>query len=424
MRRRAALETVGLLTTSYPRFDGDPAGSFVDGYARCLATAGLRVEVLAPEPRDGRPTPARGGPEVRWVPYIRPRGALARTFYGAGVPDNVRVDPRAWPGLLTFPLAQWTAALRRVGRWDAIVSHWALPSGLVAGAVRGRRSHLAVLHGADVHLLRRLPIRRAVLRRLAAGADRLQLVSDAARDELCGWLPGPEGEALRARTFVQPMGFDPLPPGPSRAEARRMLGAARFVVLALGRLVPIKGLDVLVDAARGLPLEVWIAGDGPRRGALEEQARRLGVRARFFGAVAGSRKHALLRAADALAIPSRPTPSGRTEGLPVVALEGADAGLPLVVSASGGLPRLFRHERAALVVPPGDAGALRAALERLRTDPALRRGVSGAAARVAAEHRWSSVAPRLLAALEPSALAPAGSMPHDRRTPRWRGEAG
>src|SRR5690348_2455743 len=92
---------IGLLTTSFPRFEGDVAGSFVLGFARALVARGHTLTVLAPEPLDRIEPPDFGSTiAVRYVPYVRPR-SLARTFYGAGVADNAK-NPLAWPGLLTF----------------------------------------------------------------------------------------------------------------------------------------------------------------------------------------------------------------------------------------------------------------------------------------------------------------------------------
>ena len=96
---------IALLTTSFPRFDGDVPGLFVLGFARALAERNHRVEVFAPEPSEELAPPAWPGVEVRWLPYMRPR-RLARTFYGAGVPDNLSRDPAAWLGL-ALPVMVW-----------------------------------------------------------------------------------------------------------------------------------------------------------------------------------------------------------------------------------------------------------------------------------------------------------------------------
>jgi glycosyltransferase involved in cell wall biosynthesis len=394
--------TIGLLTTSYPCHEHDVAGLFVRGFARALANRGHRVEVLAPEPHEGGAPPADAGITVEWVPYLRPRW-LERTFYGAGVPDNVKRDPRAWPGLATYPWALHQAAQARVSGWDAIVSHWALPCALVAGRIRGARPHLAVLHSADVFLLGRLPLRRRWALGIAEGASHLLFSSAALRRQWLSWLPPLARAEAAGRAHVSAMGIDMPPPVPRRT-ARRATGASKLTLLVVARLVTIKGVDVAIEALaplREAGIELWIAGDGPRREALESLARRRGVEARFFGVVTGARKAELFAAADVFLAPSLNASSGRTEGTPTAVLEAASSGLPIVASAVGGIEDVLTHERNALLVPPADPVALRQAIERLRLDPALRRRLGRAARTVGRRYGWSELAPHIEALLEP-----------------------
>lgn len=388
------MAAIGLLTTSYPRDERDIAGIFVRGFARALALRGHRIEVLAPEPLDGTaPSLEDEGVTVRWVPYVRPR-SLSRTFYGAGVPDNVR-DPRAWPGLLSFPVALRRAAARAVGEWDALVSHWALPCAFVAGAVRGKRPHLAVLHSADVHLMRRLPMRACWARALSASATQLLFSSGALRRDVLDWLPPVARADLAGRSHVSAMGIDPFPM-PDRRATRKKLNARGFVVLSLGRLVPIKGIERAIEALAGVEdVTLWIAGDGPSRRALEVHAARRRVATRFFGEVSGDEKASLLAAADAFVLASLRTPSGRTEGMPTAVLEAAFAGLPIVASESGGIPEVLTHGRNALLVEPGDVSALRDAFSALAENRALRRRLGRAARTVGQRYLWSALAPHI-----------------------------
>ena len=391
---------LGLLTTSFPRSERDVAGAFVLGFAQALVTRGHAVEVLAPEPAEGGVAPSWPGIEVRWVPYLRPR-ALERTFYGAGVPDNLQHDPRAWLGLAPFSLALLSAAARGMQRWDAVVSHWALPCALVAGSLRGARSHLAVLHSADVHVLARLPLRARLAQRIADGATALLFSSPALRDTFLGLLAPVPRAAVAGRCHVSPMGIDPLtePSAPRRA-LRRAQALDDFSVLSLGRLVPVKGTD---DAVRAVaPLDetsLLIAGDGPERANLARLAEGCGARARFLGLVTGQAKRDLFAAADAFVLASRVLPSGRTEGTPTALLEAMAAGLPVVATNVGGVASVVAHERNGLLVAPGDVPGLTRALERLRTDPALRRKRSRAATPTAALYTWPALAPHLDALL-------------------------
>jgi glycosyltransferase involved in cell wall biosynthesis len=186
-----------------------------------------------------------------------------------------------------------------------------------------------------------------------------------------------------ARARILPDGVAPFPGGmPARAQARAALALApdaRFVALP-GRLSSWKGQDVLLQALVHRPRTIallagaaWRADSGtePRLRAL---AARLGVadRVRFLGF--RDPLAPVLAAADVVVVPStRPEPLGNA------ALEAALAGRPVIAAAHGGLAEAFTHERTALLVPPGDAPALAAALLRLEEDPALGARLAGAA---------------------------------------------
>jgi glycosyltransferase involved in cell wall biosynthesis len=145
-------------------------------------------------------------------------------------------------------------------------------------------------------------------------------------------------------------------------------------VLSVGRLVPIKGFDLLVRACaaragdRG-PLALVILGDGPERGRLQHLAARMGVDLRLPGFVSRAQVTTWLRAADVYAQPSRALPNGRTEGTPVATLEALAAAIPVVATASGGLAELPDLGAPVQLVPDGDSRALALVLRRLMAEP-------------------------------------------------------
>ena len=361
---------VGLLTTGFPRFEGDCSGSFLLTLARGLVDHGHTVRVLAPEPRHRRPAPRWPGIEVSWVPYIRPR-ALQQTFYGSGAPDNLRLQPARWAGAASFAAALYRASERQLSDCDALISSWCVPSGWVASRTAAGRAHLCICHATDIRWLSKMPGGGAVARGIAPGVTSMWFLSDALRDrffEMAGLHPS------IVTTHVGPMPIEPPCPLPeSRSELRRRLGIDGFTLLFLGRLVPVKGLDQLFRAVAALPepISVRIAGDGPERGKLRALAQHLRIDATFEGWVAGERKEALLRACDALVVPSGPQ-----DGLPTVLFEAKARALAIIATEAGAIPDHLRGYAGALLVPPSDRAALSQAIHQLRTaaaiDPALR----------------------------------------------------
>ncbi len=152
------------------------------------------------------------------------------------------------------------------------------------------------------------------------------------------------------------------------------------LLLALGRLHRVKGLDVLLTALADLPgVYLWIAGEGPERAALESLANHLGVneRARFLGW--RSDRTALMRAADVVVFPSRYEPNG------TVTVEAWAHHKPLVVADADGPAETVRAGDDALLVPRDDAPALAAAIRRVLDSPDLAAQLVGRGAeRVAA----------------------------------------
>jgi glycosyltransferase involved in cell wall biosynthesis len=397
---------IGVVTTSFPRWRGDPAGAFVHGLAAALVRRGHEVEVVVPEPRERaawvKDEPWLCGIRVDAVKYARPR-RLEALFFGAGAPDNLARNP-GLAALAPFAVAAlWAAVRRRAPTWDAVVSEWLIPSGLVVGALGAvRPSHLAIAHSGDVHLLGRLPFAGSIAAHIADRAERIGCVAEAVRAELVEILGPRRARRCNEKLVLVPMGIDPaaLASPREREAVRKEIGIDGFAILFLGRLVPIKGADVLLDAVgASARATVIIAGEGPMRSDLERRARERGVAARFLGAVDEPRRAELLAACDAVAVPSRVLSDGRHEGMPLVVLEAMCAGAPVVASDSGGIREIVRDGETGLLVPADSATALAKAIERLRADPSLRIGLAAGGRRVAASRTWDAVVPTIEEAL-------------------------
>nr|MDT0658531.1 glycosyltransferase [Micromonospora sp. DSM 115978] len=138
-------------------------------------------------------------------------------------------------------------------------------------------------------------------------------------------------------------------------------------VLYAGRLSTEKGVDVLIQAAAGLPagVPVEVAGDGPAAPALRELAQRVAPgRIRFHGRLDKPRLQALIRAAAVVAVPSR-----WHENQPMAVLEAYASGVPVVGTDLGGLPELITPGVDGEIVTADDPAALGAALRTLVADP-------------------------------------------------------
>jgi glycosyltransferase involved in cell wall biosynthesis len=183
---------------------------------------------------------------------------------------------------------------------------------------------------------------------------------------------------------------------------RQRLGLENHRVLAFtGRLVPHKGVDVILRALRELPKDVALlaVGHGPRLDDLRSLARRLGVesRVRFCTDVTDDELPLYLRAADLFVFPSQ----NRLEGFGLVVAEAMASGLPVIIADMPGVREVIEPGREGLLVEPLIARDLVDRIQELLDDPARRRAM-GIAARTRAEERYSleQVARRLLTVYE------------------------
>jgi glycosyltransferase involved in cell wall biosynthesis len=170
-----------------------------------------------------------------------------------------------------------------------------------------------------------------------------------------------------------------------------------FVVGFAGRIVEEKGWRVLVEALKGLPdgVRLAVAGEGPDTGELEAA---LPGRVHLAGLLPKDELWGFYAAIDCLVVPSLSRPRWK-EQLGQTVLDGLATGVPVVASASGGLPDAVGD--AGILVPEGDAGALAGALQRLRDDRALRERLADAGReRFRREFSIPAYADKIAAALE------------------------
>lgn len=323
----------------------------------------LRVLVLSnmyPSERDVR----FGGFVRDSVESMRRLGAQVSTVT---VTDSRRGPARAalkYSGLLAR-----TAAATARGGYDVVHAHFLFPTGMagrLAAVVRG--TPLVVFaHGSDVAFASSRGSVGVLTRWVLRSADVVVAPSRhlAAEIEIHR---GGRGRGVE----VAPMGVDGrlFAPG-DRAAARKQagFGVGERVVLFAGALDANKGagcedLFDAVDVPELSDVRVVVTGSGPRRERLEARASTGSLRGRveFRGPVDRHALVALMRVADAVAVPSR------RESLGLVALEARAVGTPVVAAEVGGLPEHVIPGVSGELYPSGDVDALRTALSRVLSD--------------------------------------------------------
>ena len=337
---------VTVLTTSYPRDDGDIAGAFVRDGVEHLRAAGVDIRVVSP--------------------------ASFEDFgiaYGDGIAANLRAHP-ARIALVPAFLAAYARAARRAAQGaDLVHAHW-LPSGVAALAAG--KPFVLQAWGTDVELALRFPslVRPVVRRARIVIAPSKALAGDLQS------LGAGDARIIGSGVELSPKLAEPVDPAH---------------VLYVGRLSEEKGIAELAQATDGLPRVV--VGDGPLRHLVPDAV----------GFVAPAELGSYYDRAAIVVCPSH------REGYGVVAREAMAHGRPVVASAVGGLLDAVAHEQTGLLVPAGDVDALRAAVQRLLADTTLRARLGAAAREHAGEQfSWARATAATLATYE-DALSPGQS---------------
>jgi phosphatidylinositol alpha-1,6-mannosyltransferase len=326
---------------------------------------------------------------------------LSTPYAGAAEWDATRpfrVERTAERFLLpTRSLVRRIDALAREVDADVVFLDPMLPLGLV-GPRLDAAPYVVVAHGAEVTVYGALPGSGSQARRVLRGSAGI-IAAGHYPAERAARVAGCPLPTLVVPPGVDPSRFVPLDAAERRA-ARRELGLDPDAPLVVGvsRLVPRKGFDVLLDAVAGLPgVQVAIAGSGRDEARLRRRARRLGGRAVVLGRVDDARLSSLYGAADVFAMLCRDRWGGlEAEGFGIVFIEAASCGVPSVAGRSGGVRDAVIDGETGFVVEPNDVREVRAAIDRLLTDDALRTRLGEAArARVLRELSHDALAARL-----------------------------
>lgn len=342
-------------------------GTFVLEQMKALRDQGVTLRVIAPTP---------------WPPYLL--RSLPRLRRYVQVPDRDVVEdfPVEYPRFACLPHSllfylqslsiyfRCRPVLRRLittDMPDVIHAHTVMPDGLAA-MMLGREFAVPVVctaHGSDIKLYphRNRATRWATkwtLRRL----PQLVAVSSDLKKSIFN-LAGVDSVSV-LHNGADPKTFAPI----SRVRARCMLELPSTVpiVLFVGNLVPIKGLQLLLKAIARVHfygLQLFLVGDGEERSLLVALSQQLGINK--FCHFVGSRPHheisRWLSAADCLVLPSL------SEGMPTILVEAMFCQTPIIATSVGGIPEIIEHDRSGLLVVPRDADALAGAIARVLTQP-------------------------------------------------------
>lgn len=376
---------------------------YVRELSRELARRSIHVDVFTHLRFEGAPAVVHDIPRFRVIHVpAGPAGPVSRETLYHHVPDFVdNVDRVARDEGIRYDLVHahyWLSGLAGIGlrrRWDVPLLT------MFHTLARVKTRHMDVEEtGPDM-------LRGSAEQRVMDGSDRIVAANTAERDEILDLY---RVDARKIR--VSPLGVDPAMFFPrDKAACRRDLGIdKRYVVFAVGRMEPLKGIETLLRAMARVfdrrPARradtVIIVGGGPSEDgdtASQDELARLRALAddlgvawetRFVGALSQEQLPAYYSAADVCVVPSL------YESFGLVAVEAMACGTPVVASDVGGLALTVRDGVNGLKAPPGDAARFAADIGGLLEDAELSARLGRQAAESARAYRWSAVADRVL----------------------------
>jgi glycosyltransferase involved in cell wall biosynthesis len=285
-----------------------------------------------------------------------------------GVPvTRVGVFTKVGSVAVSPALPLWMRRLRS----DVMVIHEPNPWALAAHALARPQGKLVVWFHAEVvrPQWRYRAFYRPFLRRVLWRADRIIVASPPVAEY------ADELKDFRDKCVVIPYAIEPEPWPPSDEVQRRVreirTDRTGPLVLFVGRMVPYKGVDVLLRALEQVDARAILVGEGPLKATWQQLAAELGIASRveFAGEVDQTMLAALYHACDVFVLPS----VTRAEAFGMVQIEAMACRKPVVsTSLPSGVPWVNKDGETGIVVPPGDVPALRDALSTLVADPDLR----------------------------------------------------
>lgn len=362
---------VCMVTSSFPRYDGDSWGPFILNYCKTLQKLGIEMHVVAPLAKPCK----KMEEEIEGVIIHRfnywPLKSTQRLAYPPGIIPNIKNYSLAKFQIFPYIFACFSKVLETVKKHkiDLIHAQWAFPSGFVAVLTEKvlKIPFLVTTQGAEFFISKPTFIKK-IIRYVLQKAECVMPVSYHMYKRAIVY--GADKNSL----FVIPNAVDTKTFSKSNNNGRSELGIDpdNYVILTVRRLVHEKKVDVLIQAFAKFAeskskVNLVIIGDGPERKKLENLARKLDVadKAIFIGWIDNKNLPKYYNISDVYVL------STVQEGLSLSLLEAMSCGLPVICTNIVGNPEVVSDGKNGFLVPPNDPNAICERLGYLYDNPNL-----------------------------------------------------
>ena len=271
-----------ILTTSFPKYENDTSSLFIHTLAKYLTNYN-KVDLLCPA-ADGIPNKqVIDNINVTRFNYFIP-GFQSLAY---GIPEKYKKNWFQLPFLFFSFLLK---AIRLGKNYDAINAHWLIPSGLIGAIVKSiyNKEFILTVHNTDVTLMNKLPFSKILTKFILKKADSVIAISNKSKIKLLKLT----NNKYSNKIIVMPMGTNLVYKNMSKEGLRNKYNIrSNKVIMFLGRLIELKGLEYLIRSLSGIKdITLIVAGQGVEEDNLMKLANELNVNARFVGQVNGKIK--------------------------------------------------------------------------------------------------------------------------------------
>ncbi|MCF7889452.1 MAG: glycosyltransferase family 4 protein [Victivallales bacterium] len=391
--------SVLVLTTSFPLNKGIAVGIHVIEKCRHLVKNGVPVCVIAPH-HQGEPLfEMINGIRVSRFRYFFPE-KYQKLAYGSGIPTNLKSSILAKIQLPFFLLSFFFNTIREVKKYDLIHCHWSLAGavGVIAGKLM-RKKIVFMMHGAEVFVLGKNPLLKFVLKNV----DFLISNSTFTEEKTLEVYP------VKNHCVISPgVDINRFYPQHNIPKLREKLNVSSddFYILTIGKFIPRKGIEYLIEAMniivheKGIKdIQLRIGGRGPLKNKYHELIQKYDLTeyVDFIGYIPDKDLPSYYTEADVFVLPSIVDDDGDTEGLGVVFLEANACGTPVIGSKVGGIIDAITDNSNGYLVEPKKTEELVEKVLLIKTDEKVRNemGENGRN-KVKSLFRWDAITKNII----------------------------
>lgn len=329
-----------ILVSNFPRNSSDASGWITD-FVDNLNTKKNKLYVLSPHSAGAKDQEMREDIEVSRFKYFYPL-RYQKLAYGGGIADNISKSSLAKIQIPLFVVSEFISAVKiiRKENIDIVNSHWLIPQGIVGAMCKKifNVKHIASVHGSDINLIATSRVLKILFKFIAKNTDQIIANSNFTKKKILD-----VNSELESKTQIIPMGIDITKMNEIQPNEPKKMINGDNIVLAVGRLIPLKGVNYLIQAMSHVAIKyptakLIICGEGSEKLNLVKLVIKLNLSDNviFTGHVPNDRIVQYYHSADVFVLPSIRI-DGFEEGLGVVLLEAMACGVPVIGSNTGGI---------------------------------------------------------------------------------------